>query len=158
MAAKVQVKGLRELGVAFKAMSDDMVTKTSRAMVNAAAQVVRKAAIAAAPQAAEPHRWGRSKTVVAPGTLKRNIIIKRLRPSDTSLTQEYIIGVRHGSGKPDRDAFYWLFVEFGTVKMAARPFLRPALANNKQQASDQMVAVGRRRIAQAAARLRKGSK
>lgn len=26
----------------------------------------------------------------------------------------------------DPDAYYWRFLEFGTVKMAARPFIRPA--------------------------------
>ena len=34
------------------------------------------------------------------------------------------------------DAFYWKYLEYGTVKMAARPFLRPAaeaLAHDHQQ-------------------------
>jgi HK97 gp10 family phage protein len=33
-----------------------------------------------------------------------------------------------------RDAFYWRFLEFGTVKMAARPFMRPAFDVSSQQA------------------------
>jgi HK97 gp10 family phage protein len=34
----------------------------------------------------------------------------------------------------DRDSFYWKFLEFGTNKMAARPFLRPAFEANKEGA------------------------
>lgn len=34
------------------------------------------------------------------------------------------------------DAYYWLFVEFGTAKMPARPFLRPAFEASKERAVD----------------------
>jgi HK97 gp10 family phage protein len=37
-------------------------------------------------------------------------------------------------------AFYWRFLEFGTSKMRARPFMRPALQENVGRATD--VAVG----------------
>ena len=37
---------------------------------------------------------------------------------------------------PCQDAWYWRFVEFGTRKMAARPFLRPALESRRRQAVD----------------------
>lgn len=39
-----------------------------------------------------------------------------------------------GGAKPHRhdpkDTGHWRFVEFGTVKMPARPFMRPALADH----------------------------
>lgn len=35
-----------------------------------------------------------------------------------------------------KDAFYGRFLEFGTSKMAARPFLRPAYEAKKQEAAD----------------------
>lgn len=41
-----------------------------------------------------------------------------------------------GKGNPGGDTFYWRFLEFGTQKMAARPFMRPALQNNTQAATD----------------------
>jgi HK97 gp10 family phage protein len=41
-----------------------------------------------------------------------------------------------GSGNPGGDTFYWRFVEFGTQNAPARPFMRPALANNTQAATD----------------------
>jgi HK97 gp10 family phage protein len=37
-------------------------------------------------------------------------------------------------GNLSQDAWYWRFVEFGTRKMAARPFLRPALESRRREA------------------------
>lgn len=33
-------------------------------------------------------------------------------------------------GNPGGDTFYWRFLEFGTEKMPAKPFMRPAFENN----------------------------
>lgn len=141
------VDGLRELGEAMRKLSADINNKVSRAAANAAAQVVKKDAIARAPQADEPHQLGRRKDQIAqPGNLKRNIIVKRLPAQETNLTQEYIVGVRSGSGRVPKDAFYWSFIEFGTVKIAAQPFLRPALSSNQAQATAKMAEVLKRRI------------
>lgn len=41
------------------------------------------------------------------------------------------VGVRKGRGK--RDAFYGFFQEMGTEKMAAHPFLRPAVFGHARQ-------------------------
>lgn len=41
-----------------------------------------------------------------------------------------------GKGNPGGDTFYWRFLEFGTQKMVARPFMRRALENNTQAATD----------------------
>lgn len=143
----IHVEGLRELGEAMRKLSADINNKISRAAVNAAAQVVKKSAIARAPQSDEPHQLGRRKDQIAqPGNLKRNIIVKRLPKGETGLTQEYIVGVRHGSGRVPKDAFYWRFIEFGTVKEPARPFLRPALAENVGKATEKMREVLKRRI------------
>ena len=45
-----------------------------------------------------------------------------------------------GTGHPGGDTFYWRFLEFGTKKMAAQPFLRPVLAQKAQQATDAVAA------------------
>jgi len=42
-------------------------------------------------------------------------------------------------GNPGGDTFYWRFLEFGTEKMAARPFLRPALERNAQAVTDLLI-------------------
>jgi len=46
------------------------------------------------------------------------------------------VSVRAGKRyrKRDVDAYYWRFVEFGTAKMAARPFMRPAFEAKKGDA------------------------
>ena len=60
---------------------------------------------------------------------------QRRAPKDTgkgaesihaSVTERSRFGVTQTIG-PSKNAFYMRFVEFGTVKMTARPFLRPAL-------------------------------
>ena len=45
-----------------------------------------------------------------------------------------------GKGNPGGDTFYWRFLEFGTSKMAARPFMRPAMATAGGAALDATVA------------------
>lgn len=39
-----------------------------------------------------------------------------------------------GKGNPGGDTFYWRFLEFGTKKMPARPFMRPAMDSGAQPA------------------------
>lgn len=45
---------------------------------------------------------------------------------------------RSGSkSNPGGDTFYWPFVEFGTERSRAQPFMRPALSENVLQATDE---------------------
>jgi HK97 gp10 family phage protein len=48
-------------------------------------------------------------------------------------------GARQGDGgqsNPGGDTFYWRFLEFGTSKMAARPFMRLAMTSGAGKAID----------------------
>ena len=36
---------------------------------------------------------------------------------------------------PGGDTWYWRLIEFGTVKMPAKPFMRPAIAAKEQEAA-----------------------
>lgn len=47
------------------------------------------------------------------------------------------------ASNPGGDTFYWRFIEFGTSKVAAAPFMRPALADNTQDATDKFAQVFR---------------
>lgn len=70
-------------------------------------------------------KWGRHP----PGFLRNNILIAF--DKDTSvegLRASYVITW-------SKEAFYGRFVEFGTSKMAAKPFLRPAYEAKKQAAA-----------------------
>lgn len=70
------------------------------------------------------------------GTLRDTIRVVRLY-GDPKLDVRVYAGnrVKGGSMKKgaERGAFYAHMVEFGTVKMAARPFLRPALNSSKSE-------------------------
>lgn len=51
--------------------------------------------------------------------------------------QTYLTG--GDKSNPGGDTFYWRFLEFGTEKAAAKPFMRPALENNIQAATNEFV-------------------
>lgn len=127
----IKVEGLRELGQTFKTLSYDIQKKVARAATNAGAQIIKRSA--------------QSKVPVDTGNLKKNIIVKRILPAEASpLTSQSIVTVRQGKltekqkGSGLEDAFYGRFVEFGTVKMSPRPYLRPAFEQNKVAAIDAM--------------------
>lgn len=48
------------------------------------------------------------------------------------------VGVRGGARKGSSDVYHWRFVELGTEKMRARPFLRPALESNVSAVVDRL--------------------
>ena len=122
----VKVEGLSDLGARMKGLSEDMNKRIARAATAAGAVVIRGAA--------------QQKVAVDTGNLKKNIIVKRIPAGEAQLTSEHIVTVRQGKltakqkGSGLQDAFYGRFVEYGTVKMAARPFLRPAYDENKERA------------------------
>jgi HK97 gp10 family phage protein len=68
------------------------------------------------------------------GKLAENIVISDIKEDGT-----VDIG-------PDRDRFYGLFVELGTTKMSAKPFLGPAFEENKDQVQQKMADVIRREL------------
>lgn len=140
------VTGLAELEKKMHELGPKLARQALRASVNAGAQIIKKDAQARAPQLT--------------GTLKKEIFVKRARESCTQTKECYIIGVRkwhrpaggsitltkeyfvkgvrkwHRPPKKDRDAYYWRFLEFGTVFMAAHPFLVPAFETKKEEAAN----------------------
>jgi HK97 gp10 family phage protein len=134
----VKVEGLAELGKALRELPGRVARNGLRASVYAGAKVVRDEARAQAPKAAQS--LGANQP--PPGTLKRSVIMKHI-PELSGLTrQTFFVTVRHGKkyrkqgkkGNLSQDAWYWRFVEFGTRKMSARPFLRPALEAKRREA------------------------
>jgi len=148
----VQVRGLRELGEAMRALGRETAQKIAVAMTSAAAGVVRKDAIALAPEHEEPHTV--DGVLVQPGNLKRNIVRKKVAKSQTRLTSEHIVTVR-GKKKDGYAARYGRLQEFGTVHHAPHPFLRPAFDSNRMKAVETMKKTGERRIMAAAKKAKK---
>ena len=132
-----KVEGLQELDRQLRALPERVAGNALATAVSAGARVIRNEAMARAP--------------VDTGALKSQIFTKRLRSPSPSEKMS-IVGVRSGlakyantkrnvrSGKAgktyktDGKTFYWKFIEFGTSKMAAKPFLRPAFDAKEQDA------------------------
>ena len=137
---RVRVDGLEELKRELEALSSDMSRKVLRSATGAAAQVIRKAA--------------RDLVPVDSGKLRKAIYIKHMRELSSSTQQEYYISVRNGprerrkirAGGSGIDAWYWKMVEFGTSKMPAKPFIRPAYESKKSEALEAMKKKLRQRI------------
>ena len=134
----VQIEGLAELAKALKELPERVAKNGLRAAVYAGAKVIRDEAKLLAPVAVAC--LGPKQP--PPGTLKRALIMKQIPELSGKSKQTFFVMVRHGkkyrnqgnNGKLSQDAWYWRFVEFGTVKMAAQPFLRPAFDAKKTQA------------------------
>ncbi len=105
---------------------------------------------------------------VRTATLYKNIIAKRLEEEATPTSQTYVVTVRTGKFGADGDAYYWRWVEdghlivrkrksrrdtirkrraeakaaeeaeFGSARVPAYPFMRPALISHGQAAVDAM--------------------
>jgi HK97 gp10 family phage protein len=140
VAEIVQWKGFRELEQNLKMLGSEMHEKGVKLMMSRAAVPMRNEAKINAPILEEPDKR-RNR-----GTLLRAISIWRKRVTRYAVT--YYVGVRgvsrqkiakfkRESGKSStenpNDPFYWKFLEFGTSKMRARPFLRPAFEAKKTE-------------------------
>lgn len=98
-STRVELVGLREAVAALRKLPVDMRADAQAAINTTAFQVARSA------QASVRRRTG----------LLASRIEWEARPRSLSAVVR-IAG----------DAFYWKFIEYGTVRMPARPFLRPA--------------------------------
>ena len=157
--AEVKVSGLKELNQALKQLPDRVAKNVLRGATSAGAAVIRKEARIKAPvytgSVAEGHP--------PPGTLRRAIYQKQIAELSGLLKQVFYVGVRRGKGQHDKkgrtlDAWYWRFVEFGTAKMSAIPFLRPAFEAKKQEAVDAIKNYLAERIPREVEKLPKGPK
>lgn len=130
-----EVKGLRELGERMRGLSAKMQNSIAASATGAAASIVKKAAISNVV----------SSPSVDTGSLRDAIIAKKIPKSQSQYTSEHIVTVR-GRGKPkvnkkgvkQAQAPHAGLVEFGTVNMPAEPFLRPAIDNNIDKATNAM--------------------
>lgn len=121
MAERFGLVGARQVGLALRQLSTEVATKIARRSTNAGAQVIKRRAVAnivASPSVDE-------------GDLRDNVIVKRV--TESRLTSEHMVTVR------TKKAPHAHLVEFGTVKMPAEPFLRPAIEGGAQEAARAIV-------------------
>lgn len=107
----VTVKGGQELKAKLKLMSASLSAEELQRAVFPAAELIRAEASKRAPRRT--------------GALADHIITEIADKGPGKIT--FAIG-------PDKDRFYGVFVEFGTVKMSAQPFLFPAFESKKAEA------------------------
>lgn len=165
MATEVQMTGVNELVAKLEGIKYEMRFKGGRSSLRKAAQLVRDRAKANALHIDDPQtrervfmniveRWS-NKTFKATGDLAFRVGVLGGARSNTAAAarkdrQRRQRGVPSlgdlgeiegaGDGNPGGDTYYWRFVEFGTERQAAKPFLRPALEQNAQAATDVFIA------------------
>lgn len=167
MAESFRIDGLRDLQKAMQTLSADMAGKIARQATAAGAGVVRKAARQNAPKDT--------------GALRAGIVMKRVKNTkltseyvlkiSTQEMKKYVKNSRYArielQGPTKQrggrlyaikdeyedygDLFYGRFIEFGTVKMPARPFMGPALRDNITPATEAMKTRLRARLKKAGA-------
>jgi HK97 gp10 family phage protein len=141
-----ELKGFKELSKKLSELGPAVGGKQLRASTRVAAKSVQKAAIAFAPTNDRDYlRKTYKGRRVAPGFLKRNINL-RVRMSRDKTKAVASIG-------PSREAFYGTqFVEIGTSKMPAKPWLQPALKATKAISVNKIGAELKKRIEKVAKR------
>lgn len=137
----VRIEGLKELNEALQQLPQELRAGPLRRAVSAAAKVVQDQAVQYAPE--------------DEGTLKRAIYRARDKENSSAVQESYIVGIRYGKRyrRRKQDAWYWRFLEFGTSKLAARPFIRPAFDTTHNQQLEAMRERLSRSIELAAAKL-----
>lgn len=136
MELKIQIEGLNELKQAFDLLPKRVAARAASKSVRAGAKPILKAAKAKVPK--DTHN------------LENSIASKILNKNRDAMNVAAIIGPRvkyrrvtnKTSAKYNdkvNDGFYGYFVEHGTRKMRARPWLRPAFDENKVAAQQAIV-------------------
>lgn len=130
----VQIHGLRELGERLKALPGEIASKNGGPLLAALRKMGR-----------EIQKDAQQLVPVDTGTLRENIIVTRDRdPQSLGMTEAVHVTVRYKArayrdNKKNRKAkkvgeeyqdhgplYYAKFLEFGTVRAAPHPFMRPA--------------------------------
>lgn len=138
----VRIEGLRELGEAMRTLSSDIAQKVAVSATGAGAQIIKKRAV----------RNIETSPSIVTRSLHDAVIVKKIPKSQLVFTSEHIVTVR-GKNKRGKKAKgkqsiapHAHLIEFGTVKMAAEPFLGPAFNTEKERAVQAITDRLRKRI------------
>ncbi len=138
MIGSIDVVGLDVLDQAIAELDNKMKDKVLSKALNQALNPIRKDAKFYASVAPEPHtmitKSGR-KVVVQRGLLRSAIRKRKVPKREMGELGGHgvAMGIYIGKGTKQKEyPNYWHFVEYGTSKMPAMPFLRPAFDKNVQ--------------------------
>lgn len=162
------ISGLEALQGKLQSVAFDVQKKGGRSALRSAARVIRDKAIQGAQSIDD---------AMTPESIAKNIVERwngRLNKQSGGDDLGFRVGVLGGArdysrygeiktgkkskGNPGGDTFYWRFVEFGTEKVAARPFMRPAMESAMGQVVDTFVAEYDKALTRAIKRAGKGKK
>lgn len=145
-SVSLEIHGLEALTAKLDTVSHDMRYRGGRFAMRKAANLIRDRAKENASRLDDPE---------TAANIAENIAV-RFSPRVFRQRGElqFRIGVRGGAkghaaasgefkgagkGNPGGDTYHWRFLEFGTQNMPAQPFLRRALAENVQAATNEFV-------------------
>lgn len=123
----IQMQGLAQLTARFNALSSAAKGKAVRAAGRAGCNEIKKQIVKTAPYDA----------VSQDNThIRKNVVVGRSRSRSGYGREVFTVGIKLGKKtlangkvvKTEGDTWYWKLVEFGTSKMPAQPFMRPAAA------------------------------
>ena len=152
---RVKIEGVRELKASLEALGTAVATKVGEKATRDAAKELRQLLADTAPFDPETKikSWRRKDGTVGRasyGHLRDNIRVSKARAR-----KETTVNYRVTTGK----AFWGAFVEFGTVRMPAYPWMRPAFEVSQQRLLGVVIdglQVGIEREAKRAARIKRG--
>lgn len=148
MGMKFELNGVDELVKKLKKLQKEAVEKIAPKALKQAADVVAGEAKRRASLLDNPE---------SPENIAKNIVVRKAGKRQTPPNAiKYRIGVSGGgkesdgeekvtrSGKVKKgpaggDTWYWRFIEFGTIKVSARPFMRPSMAAKEQEAAARFI-------------------
>lgn len=125
---KATVRGLPDLKAALQGIVPKLQRRALRNALAAAGRVVRDEARRQAPALSNtlkaPYR--------TPGLLRKSIMVRTSKLARRAGAVGVFVNVRPAKrgvrgAKSKLDPYYWRWVEFGTKKMGARPYLQPAV-------------------------------
>lgn len=127
----IEIEGMAELKRRLEALPQAIQTKIMKGVVSTGAAVIKNEAIRLAPEYTGTVANGHPP----PGTLKAAIYQTRLISQSIGTRETWLVSVRRGkNAKGSIDAYYATFVEYGTEKMPAHPYMRPAFESSIQKA------------------------
>jgi HK97 gp10 family phage protein len=150
MASEFQIQGLDGVLEKMRALGPALSAKGARTAMRKAANVVRDAAKVNAAKLDDPSTPNRiadhigvqfaAKSLKTTGDIMMRVGVRggaKQYADNRDNRRSGRVGKKFETGG---SVFYWRFLEFGTSKMAARPFLRPALSENIDKATEVAVA------------------
>jgi HK97 gp10 family phage protein len=142
--ADIKITGLEQIQKNLKLLPMEVRDKGAKFAGRKAANLIKKAAQANAMKIDDP---------LTAADIAKNIVV-RYSPKVFKTTGNLVFrvgvlggakgfakasGEVEGKGKanPGGDTYYWRFIEFGTSRTQARPFMQPAIRDNTQAATSE---------------------